>query len=397
MDVLFSVLPGHGHFFPHLPLARALAAAGHRVRVASSGSYGPTIRAHGFEPVAVGPDRTLASAGGSGDPADRAARLMEKMFVEGPPAVLDSLVEVMAADRPDVAIVDTEDHGGRVAAERLEVPAGSVVNGVRAFALLGRLALGRPAGEGPAGYRAVIRGLRERAGVPEPDLMSHELPHDRTLNLCQAPPSLEAWPHDWLSHTSHPLRPEPYSTGDPEPWLDEMPRDRPLVAVTLGTLFGAPEVYGAVVRGALATGARVIATAAGPIEGDEDRLVTVPWVSMDRLMETADAVVHHAGWGSTIAALASGTPAVAVPLGADQPATAARLHSAGAALAVQPGPSLEAGVRAAVGRVLEEAVFRLNAERLRREIEAMPAAPEVVPLVEELAATGGPVLNRRSG
>jgi UDP:flavonoid glycosyltransferase YjiC (YdhE family) len=239
-----------------------------------------------------------------------------------------------------------------------------------------------------------MQALRERAGVPEPVLSSHELPYDRTLGLCQAPPSLEAWPPGWTSHTSHPLRPEAYSTGDPEPWLDDLPRDRPIVAVTLGTLFGSPTVYEAVVRGALAAGARVIASAAGRLDVDDDRLMTVPWVSMDRLTAAADAVVHHAGWGSTIAAVTAGVPAVVVPLGADQPATAARLHSTGAAIAVGPGPDLETAAGSAVGRVLEDSVFRLNTARLREEIEAMPAAPAVVPLVEELAATGGPVLNR---
>jgi UDP:flavonoid glycosyltransferase YjiC (YdhE family) len=33
-------------------------------------------------------------------------------------------------------------------------------------------------------------------------------------------------------------------------------------------------------------------------------------------MDRSDVLVHHGGWGSTIAALATGTPAVVIPLGA---------------------------------------------------------------------------------
>ena len=83
-----------------------------------------------------------------------------------------------------------------------------------------------------------------------------------------------------------------------------------------------------------------------------------------------------------------------VPLAADQPAQAARLSATGAAAEVRAGPSLEADIGAAIARVLADPRFRQNTERLRDEIAAMPSALEVVPLVEELATTGGPVLRR---
>ncbi|HZW99073.1 MAG TPA: nucleotide disphospho-sugar-binding domain-containing protein, partial [Trueperaceae bacterium] len=42
------------------------------------------------------------------------------------------------------------------------------------------------------------------------------------------------------------------------------------------------------------------------------------WVNMPKLLERTSVLMHHGGWGSTIAALASGTPSVVVPLGSDQ-------------------------------------------------------------------------------
>lgn len=54
------------------------------------------------------------------------------------------------------------------------------------------------------------------------------------------------------------------------------------------------------------------------------------------------AVVHHAGAGTTAAALRAGIPSVTVPVAADQPFWAARLAATGAAPAPIPFRSLTA-------------------------------------------------------
>ncbi len=113
---------------------------------------------------------------------------------------------------------------------------------------------------------------------------------------------------------------------------------------------------------------------------------------MDNLMRRSDLLIHHGGWGSTVAALSTGTPAVVIPLGADQFVNAARIERTGAGLKVDrtnPGTIGES-----VRRALDNPVYRLNAERLQSEIEDMPSASQVVPLIERLAEEGPPILNR---
>ena len=113
---------------------------------------------------------------------------------------------------------------------------------------------------------------------------------------------------------------------------------------------------------------------------------------MDHLMRRSDVLVHHGGWGSTMAALSTGTPAVVIPLGADQFVNAARIERTGAGLT---GDSTNPdSIRDAVRKALDNPVYRLNAERLQLEIETMPSAGEVVPLIERLAAEGPPIFNR---
>src|SRR5439155_7363373 len=56
MRVLLTTQPGYGHFRPLLPLAHALVAAGHEVRVATSASFAPVVEREGFRAEAAGLD-----------------------------------------------------------------------------------------------------------------------------------------------------------------------------------------------------------------------------------------------------------------------------------------------------------------------------------------------------
>src|SRR5690606_40128622 len=58
LRVWISIVPGHGHFFPMVPLARALERAGHEVTFCTSESYAETVVDHGFAALGVGLDYT---------------------------------------------------------------------------------------------------------------------------------------------------------------------------------------------------------------------------------------------------------------------------------------------------------------------------------------------------
>lgn len=399
MDVLFTLIPGHGHFFPILPLARALRSAGNRVRFATSASYAATIESYGFPVVPAGLDYTQATAKGDADTLEEIdLRVARTMFEAGPPAMLESLATLLTSDRPDVMLVDPWEFGGQVAAERAGIPWGAVIIGVRGSGSL--------AGVWPFDFdereRVLaeksnvgrMRRLRSLAGLEPSRLFLDERPFDRTLALCQAPPSLEAWPHSWLSPTAHPLRPEVHRSDSDDTWLEGLPSDRPVISVSFGTLFGTIEVERAAVEAALATGATVVAVTRREIGVDHPRLHSTPWVSMDRLMVRTDVLVHHGGWGSTVAGIATGTPAAVVPLGAEQIMQGARLASVGAAVLVDRETMTVDGLSSDLERLLDDPVFGLNARRLQDEIAAMPGPADVIPLIEQLAETGGPVLNR---
>lgn len=396
MRVLCSIIPGHGHFFPMLPMARALAAAGHEVVFATSATYGATVRDHGFEAIASGPDYTQATHRGSGTAEEIDAPLVRLMFADGPRAVASDLLDHFAEGRrPDLLLVDRWELGCQAAASIAGIPFGCVHPGSRSGATpLGLLPFDRE--ERSRARVEGLAGLWDRIhaehGAEAPDLWPGEHPYDRSLSLVQAPPSLNPWPYPSASHTAHPLRPEIHTSDVDAAWRAEVPTGRPVVAVSLGTLFGTAELNEVIARAIVAAGATPLL--ATPLDVDVDGSVVAPWVSMDHLMEVADAFVTHGGWGVTTAGITSGTPMVVVPQGADQFENAERLAICGAGIPVLPDEFSEGVVAAAVGRALEDPVVRLNAERLADEVAAMPSATECVPLVERLAETGGPILNR---
>ncbi len=399
MRVWFSLIPGHGHFFPLIPLANALKDAGHSVVFCVSESYGSVISAHGLDHLAVGPDYTQTSAKGDvSEPREVQERLLKAMLEDAPPVVLESFQKVFQKERPDVMLVDPIEIGGMVAAEMAGIPWGSVGSGVRVGWLPGRLPFD------PDHRRAFFedvlateRSLRESVGLPEADLLLDEEPYDRTFFLTMEPPSLGAWPHDWRSHTSHPMRPEIHRTPAPdEAWLEQLGEDQPILVITLGTLFGTADLYRRAVVAALeadAAGLQVVAVTPFDLGVDDPRLTKTSWASMDRLLSMATAVVHHGGWGSTVAALATGTPAVVVPLAADQMYQASRIQSVGAGVMVSPD-QLDIQLRQRIENVIDNPTYKANARRLQAEIEEMPPASDVVALIEQLAVHGPPVLNR---
>jgi UDP:flavonoid glycosyltransferase YjiC (YdhE family) len=98
--------------------------------------------------------------------------------------------------------------------------------------------------------------------------------------------------------------------------------------------------------------------------------------------------INHAGANSVIHALVEGVPILALPLGADQPYHAFRLVGNGAGLQLDPYHMTVDELCRSVERMLDDDLYRRNAERLSAEIASMPSPAEAVPLLEELARRG---------
>jgi MGT family glycosyltransferase len=111
--------------------------------------------------------------------------------------------------------------------------------------------------------------------------------------------------------------------------------------------------------------------------------VVCEWAPHETLLAHADAVITHAGMGTTLAALATGVPLVCMPLGRDQPETAERVAALGAGVAItrEAGPG---EIAAALERVLSDPSYRRAARHLSERVTELGRGERAVELVEEL-------------
>ncbi|MCB0867946.1 MAG: glycosyltransferase family 1 protein [Solirubrobacterales bacterium] len=85
------------------------------------------------------------------------------------------------------------------------------------------------------------------------------------------------------------------------------------------------------------------------------------------VMPHAGAVITHAGHGTVIKSLANGVPLLCMPVGRDQPDTAARVVACGAGLRLRPGAGTHSITRA-LKRILTEPSFRNAAGKMSEAI-----------------------------
>lgn len=391
MRIVFSCVSVVSHFYPLVPVARAMAADGHEVTFATNAELAPAVLQTGFRHAPAGlafssPEITALRARanelyghglnvfswGSGF----AGVLAQRMAAD----LLD-LPEVRAAD---LLVRDLTELGGCVAAERLGKP----------HAAISILSAGMTPGA-RAWIAESLDALRADHGLPpDPDVV---MPF-RYLTLHQAPRRFLAEPP---LPTDRLIRPEPFdrADGDTLPaWVDVLPA-RPTVYATLGTVFNKrPGILGAIVDGLRDEPVNLIVT----VGRDQDPAQFGPqppnvrierYIPQSLLLPRCDLVVTHGGSGTVMAALANGLPLVVVPLGADQPENAARCAALGVGEPLAAEALTPAAVRTAVRTVLGDAAYRRNAQQLQREVRALPGPEHAVTLLEDLIRVSRPKAN----
>ncbi len=403
MRVLFTVSAWRGHYYPMVPVAWALQAAGHDVRVACAASESGHLRAAGLVPVPVLHQLDMLLHARFNNAMLGYARLWQ--YPTPPP--------------DPVTGADTDDAGQRGLPKllrevlpRMEQAQRDSAAGVVAFARDWRPELvvydllsteGLLVG-GLTGVPAVLH-LWGPVGTHEPGLDLIPKDHARVFHAHGLPP-----PHaDQISHVLDPCPPgvRPQSRADRIPvrfvpyngpgahTAAPPPGRRPRVCLIWGNstakIFGQRVFAGPKLLAALAglsvdvdlVANRADVDALGPLPANVTVRENVP---LHLVLPGCALVIHHGGAGSTMTALAAGVPQLAIPHGLDQFLIGGRIEAAGAGRCLPNYACDAADVTAAVSEMLADRRYADGAAALAEQSAQLPAPNDIVDNLAALAA-----------
>ncbi|QFU89740.1 activator-dependent family glycosyltransferase [Amycolatopsis sp. YIM 10] len=424
MRILFATYPEKTHFLAMVPLAWALRAAGHEVRVASQPRLVDTITRAGLTAVPVGTDhgmdavtkRFLAPEFAARHPAlyakvrwgrlppfdlpEDPARLTWEALRDGQkeavpgyrmanePMVAD-LVAFARAWRPDLVFWEPVTYAAAIAARACGAAHARVLWSLDFFGRMRRhflrLRRTRPEHDREDALGTWLAGLAGRYGV---EFTEELLTGQFTVEQFPASLRMEVGLH------SVPMRYVPYPGPAVIPgWLRHPPA-RPRVALTLG--LSSAERFGGysvsvreLLDGLAELDVEVVATVA---ESEQHKLTAVPpnarivpFVPLPALLPTCSLVIHHAGFGTLCTTMLNAVPQLAIPEQEDALVSTLRVERRGAAVVRHVTELTGDFVREQARRLLAEPSFGAAAARLADEMLAMPTPAETVPELEKLA------------
>jgi glycosyltransferase (activator-dependent family) len=411
MRVLFTSFALDAHYLGSVPLAWAMRAAGHEVRVASQPALTGTITSAGLTAVPVGDDHTLISAmsglqiDGGGkpwnaidlDPARPEVRFWDflrplndllpaKFFGHANnDSMIDELVAFARHWQPDLVIWEPFTFAGSIAARAAGAAHARLLWGADLF-LNQRNTFLRLAEQhgGTDALREWLSGVLEKYGL---DFDESVIRGQWTID--QMPASIR------LPLDEHivPMRYVPYNGTAVIPgWLREPPT-RPRVCLTLGLTAreGADYLVGSTAGLVDALGDLDIEVVATFNAAQRELIPALPenvrvadFVPLHALLPTCSAIAHHGGAGTWSTAAVTGVPQLIFPSVWDNAYRARRTAEIGAGLHIPPDELTPQALRDGLVRLLAEPRFAEGADRLSREMTRDPSPADVVAVLEKL-------------
>lgn len=415
MRVLITTYADSSYFFGMVPLAWALRAAGHEVRVACPPALTEAAVDTGLTVVPLGRDHMLGSApadaGLDESPTALTADTLDRLGWEelheaytglvmwwwkpvNEPLLAD-LVEFAREWRPDLVLWEPATFAGAVAAEACGAAHARFLWSVD---LAGRLrtAYLRAAAERPVHERSDpaaewLTACADRHGVA----YSEALLRGR-FTVSHLPAPLRGGDDADLA-----VRHVPYAGHAVLPsWLRTPPEgDRVLIDWRAWSAVGGEgpgTLLEAVLEGAAGLDAEVVLALPDeerrPAFTPPDNVRTIGPGAYYSVLATSGAVVHMGGFDTFCTALLHGVPQLVSPA----PALLDTAALTGALVEAEGGVALEAeactpdAVRERLEGLLGGAAAKDGAERLRKEVLAMPAPDALVPALEEYTARHRP-------
>ena len=172
------------------------------------------------------------------------------------------------------------------------------------------------------------------------------------------------------------------------PW-DKL-ADKPLIYASLGTLVnGRYDVYKHIleavepledVQVVLSVGKNINPENLGPIPSNTIVVRSAPQIE---LLKRAALCITHAGLNTVLESLAHGVPMLAIPIGYDQPGTAARIAHHGAGKFIEADELTTDRLRGLIEKVLQDPSYRERADYFRKVISKTRGLDVAADIIEQ--------------
>jgi UDP:flavonoid glycosyltransferase YjiC (YdhE family) len=392
MRVLFAAVPEDGHVNPLLPLAEALAGAGHQVAFASSAEYCSRLGDR-FATFEAGPEFPLwyeemfAREGHEGHdvPPDRILQhWIPRLFAKvGLDLTKDALKSAVQRFSPDLVVCDLYHFGAPLVAAEVGLPCVAHAIGplpdLEVFELSGEAAASAWEHKGLSPRR--FGGILDAAWIGVAPL---------ALEDVEASPARKQVFERRIAMRPPLIAPD-HGYGLP-PEVDALPR--PLVYLTMGTLLNTvPEVFRTVMEALAGMELSLVVTVGRDRDPEwvgppPENAFIARYIPQHLLLPRVDLVISHGGGNTILPSLARGIPLVILPQGADNYVNAWRAEKAGVAQVLTLDRVRVEDVRRAVTEVLTKASYASAARSIAEEIASLPEPSMVAARLENMVASG---------
>jgi len=432
--VLFATEPGMGHVHPLLPVMHTLQAGGHAVALATSRLYQGRIEREGLPFYPLGPhysEERLEEF----FPLIRYLRLhylrvsydFLRIFMASVPSRIPELRRIARDFRPTVVVAGPLTFAAQLFCEQQGLPwavlspmthfmtpslhappAGfprveTLPPALRLPYRLGLRGAIRIATALMAPWRRALNRYRRQLGLPPhadplsphvlaPFLLIHTCSREYDYNRPGLPPQVHyVGPTVWD-------RPVDWQAPD---WLGQLPANKPLVYVSLGTVFNTRlGVFRKIIRalgrldvlGLVVTGPGCPPGLFSAVPPNVRVEAYIPQTVLQTELKTRPAlIISHGGVNTVMTALSHGIPLLCIPLGADQPDNAQRCVDAGAGLRLDRRLLTTARLTHAIRTLLSQDSFTRQARKMQRSLRRHNGPEEATALIVRLAETRAPV------
>ena len=429
---LIANTPFTGHITTALPIARTLIQRSHDVRWYTGERFRAHVEAVGacFVPMVHAPlidaetfnrqypDRAQLNT------VNNVKLYLKHVFGDPMPGQFQDLEVLHHTWTPDVVLADPTFFGVSLYHERYGVPFATC--GISVLPISSRdtapVGLCLPPNNSPLGrlrngvlnwafekliFADVQRHLREvraRAGFgPTHDFYFVAL--SPYLYLHPTVPAFE-YPRSDLSPTVHfigPLVDNPSQDFERPAWWGELGSGRTVVHITQGTTTtDAAQLIAPTIQALAGEELLLVVTTGGkpveslPLPALPANVRVASFIPHTLLLPYVDVMVTNGGYGGVQAALCHGVPLVVAGGSEEKPEVAMLVQWAGVGLNLRTATPRPEQIRRAVKTILDDGRFAERARMLQREYARYDAPQRAADLLEQLAASGRPVLRERA-